>query len=314
MFKENKYTKWYFDIIKNRQLNPITDDTYTEKHHIIPKSMGGTEGTNLVALTGREHYICHALLVRMTEGKFRESMVVAFNYMHVSSREHNGNRYINSKLYEVNRTEFAKVQSIRQSGKNNSNYGKRWITDIENMTVRKVSSDHINGKFELNGGYKKFIDNGWTKSRFSELYIHFMNTHETIQMLCIRLYDYKFAGNDKVKIFNVWKVLYGTERISIDTSNKPKLSFSNRKYNTIIPLSENKHVIKSEICRSEAVELFELFKEGDYTSVRSFHKHIYDIGRYGYTVESLLYKFNKYIPEYKEKSSERFKVSSSTFK
>lgn len=34
--------------------------TYTEKHHIIPKSLGGDNSkTNLVVLTGRQHFICH---------------------------------------------------------------------------------------------------------------------------------------------------------------------------------------------------------------------------------------------------------------
>ena len=39
---------------------------YREKHHIIPKCLGGTnEKQNLVELTAREHFICHWLLTRM---------------------------------------------------------------------------------------------------------------------------------------------------------------------------------------------------------------------------------------------------------
>lgn len=41
---------------RNKQL-------YFEKHHIIPKCIGGTNNTdNLVLLTAREHFICHKLL------------------------------------------------------------------------------------------------------------------------------------------------------------------------------------------------------------------------------------------------------------
>lgn len=39
---------------------------YTEKHHIIPKCMGGTnDKANLTILTGKEHFICHRLLVKI---------------------------------------------------------------------------------------------------------------------------------------------------------------------------------------------------------------------------------------------------------
>jgi len=39
---------------------------YKEKHHIIPKCMGGSnEKQNLIELTAREHFICHWLLCRI---------------------------------------------------------------------------------------------------------------------------------------------------------------------------------------------------------------------------------------------------------
>lgn len=39
---------------------------YSERHHILPKCMGGTNAKeNLVRLTAKEHFIAHKLLVRM---------------------------------------------------------------------------------------------------------------------------------------------------------------------------------------------------------------------------------------------------------
>ena len=39
---------------------------YYEKHHILPKCMGGLDTKdNLVYLTAKEHFICHKLLVRI---------------------------------------------------------------------------------------------------------------------------------------------------------------------------------------------------------------------------------------------------------
>jgi len=71
VFLENKYTKWYFNIIRNA--NPTT--RYVEKHHIIPRCIGGSDyRENLVSLTAREHFVCHLLLTKMTTGKVKQAM------------------------------------------------------------------------------------------------------------------------------------------------------------------------------------------------------------------------------------------------
>lgn len=70
MFKENKYTKWYYAIINNRINNPHPKDIYTERHHIIPKSFGGSnKKENLVRLSAREHFLVHWILPKMCESK-----------------------------------------------------------------------------------------------------------------------------------------------------------------------------------------------------------------------------------------------------
>ena len=62
------YLKVYNQLIQKRRDNPIikTDDCYCERHHIIPKSEGGSnKKSNLVNLTAREHYIAHLLLAKI---------------------------------------------------------------------------------------------------------------------------------------------------------------------------------------------------------------------------------------------------------
>jgi hypothetical protein len=58
------YKKIYDNLIskgRNRVLN-----CYVERHHIIPKCMGGTDDEeNLVELTPEEHYVAHQLLVKI---------------------------------------------------------------------------------------------------------------------------------------------------------------------------------------------------------------------------------------------------------
>lgn len=80
MYLQNKYTKWYYNIIANASLQ-VNDNNYREKHHIIPKSLGGNnEDSNLIKLTPKEHYICHLLLTKMIEGPNRHKMWYA-HYM-----------------------------------------------------------------------------------------------------------------------------------------------------------------------------------------------------------------------------------------
>ena len=57
-----KYLKTYDALILKAKLRK-TPNTYTENHHILPKSFGGTDDkSNIVKLTAREHYIVHLLL------------------------------------------------------------------------------------------------------------------------------------------------------------------------------------------------------------------------------------------------------------
>lgn len=78
MFNETKYTKWYMSIIDRRRSEAASG--YTESHHIIPKSLGGSNhSTNRVTLTAKEHFVCHLLLTRMTSGVNRQKMFLALD-------------------------------------------------------------------------------------------------------------------------------------------------------------------------------------------------------------------------------------------
>lgn len=80
MFLSNKYTKWYYALMAKRRAVPA--EGYSELHHEIPKSLGGSnEPSNLVRLSAREHFIAHAMLVRMTTGMPRGRMGLALKRM-----------------------------------------------------------------------------------------------------------------------------------------------------------------------------------------------------------------------------------------
>ena len=76
----NKYKVWHDNIIARGKNRVLT--CYTEKHHIIPKCLGGSNNEdNLVRLTAKEHFIVHMLLCKFTEGKAKRSMFFALNCM-----------------------------------------------------------------------------------------------------------------------------------------------------------------------------------------------------------------------------------------
>lgn len=76
MFNDTKYSKVYYRIVKRARTRRL--EGYYEVHHIIPKSLGGSdEVDNLVKLTAREHFICHRLLTKMTTGSMKKKMIYA---------------------------------------------------------------------------------------------------------------------------------------------------------------------------------------------------------------------------------------------
>jgi hypothetical protein len=126
MFNINKYTKLYYRIIKNAQSRNI--EGYTENHHIIPKSLGGSEAKdNLIKLSAREHFICHWLLIKMVSGDKRAKMIFAFHMMRLYNKNHN-NRYVTkmtARVYEKYKIEHAVNISKNNKGRIAYNKGKK---------------------------------------------------------------------------------------------------------------------------------------------------------------------------------------------
>ena len=118
IFIKNKYTKWYNSIIDNAIGRPIQDGVYYERHHVLPKSMGGSnDKTNLVPLTAKEHFICHMLLPKMTTGDARISMLFAAFTMATLTANGNQRYKVNSNTYEILRKFAAEATRKTHTGK-----------------------------------------------------------------------------------------------------------------------------------------------------------------------------------------------------
>lgn len=116
----NRYHTIYFNLIHQvrQEGRSRKNGTYYEKHHIIPKSMGGTDDpNNLVFLTAKEHIFAHHLLCKFTEGEQKKSCLRAFHSM---CFQNNGGK--NKRYPSLRQLALAREYASR------ANKGKRGIT------------------------------------------------------------------------------------------------------------------------------------------------------------------------------------------
>lgn len=165
--EKNKYYSWYQSIILNRLTQKPSLDIYCEKHHILPRCIGGTNAANNVVLvTGREHFLLHLLLTKFITGKKNAlKMLCAFNSMCMKSKYHK-ERYIkNSKMYQNMRIKSGRL--LAQNTKelwNNPEYRekmkrlfkKAWEEHPNRAPQRKYMID--NSPWKNKETHKKTID------------------------------------------------------------------------------------------------------------------------------------------------------------
>jgi len=100
------YQKIYDQIIERAksEKRKKSDTTYYEKHHILPRCLGGSDKKdNLVLLTAREHFLAHWLLYEQNKGN--RHLALAF-FMMCGVKDKNQLRYIPSSRV----IEYAKIQ------------------------------------------------------------------------------------------------------------------------------------------------------------------------------------------------------------
>lgn len=158
MFKTNKYTKYYTRLTDRAKGRTLTE--YTERHHIIPQSLGGSDDKgNLVDLTAREHFICHWLLIKMTEGENRSKMLYALNGMKAENKyQQRYSSAITSRVYERYRIEHAKVHSETMKGRTPVNKGRVMSAEQKALLRERAKANHASGKIYCSESQKKRLE------------------------------------------------------------------------------------------------------------------------------------------------------------
>jgi hypothetical protein len=151
----NKYSKLYYKITSNAKQR-ITEG-YTELHHIIPQSMGGSnDKENLVELTAREHFICHWLLIKMTEGEARGKMLYALHGMRAENRyQQRYSSSITARVYERYRIEHSENHSKKMKGRPAKNKGRPMSDEQKQLLREKAKANHASGKVYSEESQKK---------------------------------------------------------------------------------------------------------------------------------------------------------------
>lgn len=157
LFLDNKYTKWYFSIIEESAKQ--SPEGYFEGHHIIPRCLNGSDKkSNIIKFSARKHFICHWLLTKMVPIDSPEYYALYKAFSMMSGCGNNQERYvIPSIVFEQIRIEIGRIHSINQSGKNNSQYGKIWISHPKLRESKKIPKSELDD----------YISNGWLAKRIN---------------------------------------------------------------------------------------------------------------------------------------------------
>lgn len=137
---------------------------YYERHHIIPKSLGGLDVEyNTVLLTAKEHFVSHLLLVKICEkryGKlhhFTHKMIVASNRQKKNCT--------NAYQYQINRIKLSEYMSLNNPMKN-PEYRKR-MGDAKRGKSFKIKNPNPNGPWNKGKKLKPLTES--TKLKMSEV-------------------------------------------------------------------------------------------------------------------------------------------------
>ena len=136
------YKKIYESIINNALDRKIPNEQY-DRHHIIPRSLGGVDyESNMVNLTLREHFICHLLLAKIYGGPMIRAAFLMSSFK----------KYNSSRQYKKLREEYI---SNFMNGDMNPTRRFPWTDD-----EKKIIGEKAKGRKWVNNGIDSCMAKG----------------------------------------------------------------------------------------------------------------------------------------------------------
>lgn len=227
---QEKYKKHYDNLMnkgKNRKL-----DGYKERHHIIPRCMGGSnDKDNLVELTPEEHFVAHQLLIKI----FPDDPKIALGAFMMTY--HSSTMRINNKAFGWLRKEFAK--SISKINKANAATRGKKAGDTQRG---KVLSDDHKEKLRIASFEKTHSEE--TKRKMSQSALNLSDDKKQNRLACHYTPEYKIKLSNAAKgklwisnpISHKTKFVHPgeAEKLFLDGWVKGRLNFSSQR--TIVRL------------------------------------------------------------------------------
>lgn len=140
------YERIYRDFIAARKAIENSLTGYTERHHILPRSLGGgDDAENLVRLTPEDHFFAHLLLAKVFGGKMSAAL---FCMMQITGN-HWGRRLQSRGRYALAKRLSIPALSERWSGENNPLFNGTVFDWVNYRTGAKESAT----MFEMHSRY-----------------------------------------------------------------------------------------------------------------------------------------------------------------
>jgi hypothetical protein len=144
-----------------------------DNHHIVPKSLGGSnEKSNIAVLTYDEHFLAHWLLTKFTEGKARISMLKALSEMKRAGKNHK-NRVVSGWQYSVTRRARSEAMTLwlkTPEGQNAAKKGgagqRAFYETQEGQEVAKKRGRKLSAFYATPEGQEALRQGGATLSAF----------------------------------------------------------------------------------------------------------------------------------------------------
>jgi hypothetical protein len=195
------YKKLYDKIIENsKNKNRSKKYGIFERHHIIPKCLGGTnEKSNLVLVTPREHFILHMLLWKTDKNNYKLFAPLMYfkRHKHVKS----------ARAYEKIREEHTKFMHLQNPSKTLNDTSKKSKSEkLKNYASNrtKIHNERISKSKKGFAARQGVILSNETKNKISDsLKKHFSNnkiSDETRKKISIKSSLHKHSDETKQKL------------------------------------------------------------------------------------------------------------------
>lgn len=131
------YKRIYEQFIADRFCKQPIKPQYFERHHIVPKSLGGDDKEyNIIKLTPEDHYFAHLCLAKIYGGSQWSSVLCMTKMLSSKKRSDKTSGFANRKMVAVARKKSALDKSLQYSGK------------LTRHTKKQYTLLHIDGKEE----------------------------------------------------------------------------------------------------------------------------------------------------------------------